>query len=103
MPFIDDMHGHHLSLLNTLDGREVTYTPQGGSPRTLSGMLQAMSEISGAETVDIVTARPVLSIRSIDIQEIGEGDAISIDGDDYEVAVVQPDNEGITELVLEKL
>ncbi len=40
MPFIDDMHGHHQTLLDTLDGREVTYTPQGGSPRAISGMLQ---------------------------------------------------------------
>ena len=103
MPFIDDMNGHHLSLLDTLDGREVTYTPEGGSPRALSGMLQAMSEISGAETVDIVTARPVLSVRTIDIPEIQEGDAISIEAQDYEVAVIQPDNEGITELILEKL
>jgi hypothetical protein len=103
MPFIEDMQGRDLTLLQTLDGRAVIYTPQGGSAIVISGMLQAMSEISGAETVDIVTARPVLSIRSIDAPTIQEGDGISVDGTDYEVAVIQPDNEGITELILEKL
>ena len=103
MPFIDDMHGHHLSILEALDGREVTYTPDGGSSRTVSGMLQEFTELTGGETVDVVVAKPVLSVRTIDIPEIQAGDTFTVGGSDYEVAVVSPDNEGITELMMEKL
>jgi hypothetical protein len=103
MPFIDDMHSHHLTLLNALDGREVTYTPTGGTPRVLSGMLQAFSELSSGESVDVVVAQPVLSVRTADVPELQTGDQFSVDGQDYEVAVIRPDSEGITEIMLEKL
>jgi hypothetical protein len=103
MAFIEDMQERDLALLQALDGREVTYTPDGGSPRVISGMLQAFSELASGETVDVVVASPVLSVRTIDIPEIQTGDQFTIDGQDYEVAVIQPDSEGITELMLEKL
>lgn len=103
MPFIDDMHDHHLSLLQTLDGREVTYSPQAGSPRTIAGMLQEYTELTGGETVDVVVSNPVLSVRTTDIAEIAVGDQFTVDAQDYEVAVISPDHEGITELTLEKL
>lgn len=103
MPFIDDMHGHHLSLLQTLDGREIIYSPQGGSPRTIAGMLQEYTEMTGGETVDVVVTNPMLSVRTNDIAEIAVGDGFTIESRDYEVAVISPDHEGITELTLEKL
>jgi hypothetical protein len=103
MPFIEDMQERDLALLQALDGREVTYTPDGGSPRIVSGMLQEFTELTGGETVDVVVAKPVLSVRTIDIPEIQAGDVFTIDSQDYEVAVVSPDNEGITELMMEKL
>lgn len=103
MAFIEDMQERDLALLQTLDGREVTYTPDGGSPRVISGMLQEFSELTGGETVNVVVTSPVLSARTIDIPEIAVGDLFSIDGQDYEVAVIRPDNEGITEIMMEKL
>lgn len=103
MAFIEDMQERDLALLQTLDGREVTYAPDGGSPRVISGMLQEFSELTSGETVDVVVTSPVLSVRSIDIPEIQTGDQFTVDGQDYEVAVIRPDNEGITELMLEKL
>ncbi len=103
MPFIEDMQERDLALLQALDGREVTYTPDGGSPRIVSGMLQEFTELTGGETVDVVVAKPVLSVRTIDIPEIQAGDVFTIDSQDYEVAVVSPDNESITELMMEKL
>jgi hypothetical protein len=103
MTFMDDMRGHHLTLLNALDGREVTYTPDGGAPRVLSAMLQAFSELVGGESVDVVVNNPVLSVRTQDIPEIRTGDQFTVDGKDYEVAVIRPDSEGITELILEAL
>lgn len=103
MAFIEDMQERDLTLLQTLDGREVTYTPDGGLPRVVSGMLQEFTEMTGGETVDVVVAKPVLSVRTIDIPEIQVGDGFTIAGKDYQVAVISPDNEGITELMMEKL
>lgn len=103
MTFIEDMQERDLSLLQTLDGREVTYKPLVGVPRVISGMLQAFSELTGGETIDVVVAKPVLSVRTIDIAEIQTGDTFCIDSQEYEVAVISPDNEGITELMMEKL
>lgn len=103
MTFMDDMHGHHLNLLEKLDGREVIYTPDGGSPRPVTGMFQAYSELVGGESVDVVVNNPVLSVRTADVPEIATGDAFTVDGTEYEVAVIRPDSEGITELIMEKL
>ena len=98
---MEDMHAHHLTIMNALDGREVTYTPTGGTPRVLSGMLQAYSELVGGESVDVVVNDPVLSVRTQDIPEIQTGDRFTVGGKEYEVAVIRPDSEGITELTLE--
>ena len=103
MSFIEDMQERDLALLQALDGREVVYTPQVGVPRLLSGMLQAFSELTGGESIDVVVAAPVLSLRTDDIPEIQVGDLFTIETQDYEVAVVSPDNEGITELMMEKI
>ena len=103
MSFIDDMRLHDLALLQTLDGRLVTYTPDSGSPRSLFGMLQEFSELTSGETVDLVVSKPVLSVRTIDIPEIKTGDLFTVESRNYEVAVIRPDNEGVTELILEKL
>ena len=103
MAFIDDMQERDLALLQALDGREVTYRPQVGVPRVISGMLQAFSELASGETVDVVVASPMLSVRTTDIPEIQVGDTFTIDEQDYEVAVIRPDSEGITELMMEKL
>lgn len=101
MTFMEDMHGHHATLMDKLDGREVFYTPQGAASRAVIGMFQAFSELVNGETVDVVVSSPVLSVRTADIPEIAVGDSFTIDGTEYEVAVIRPDSEGITELVLE--
>lgn len=103
MSFLDDMKMHDLSLLQVLDGRVVTYTAGGGTPRIIAGMLQEFSEMVGGESVDITSSRPILSVRTNDIPEIQTNDQFQIDGNDYAVQVIRPDNEGITELILEKL
>lgn len=103
MAFIDDMQERDLALLQALDGREVIYTPVDSMPRTISGMLQAFTEMTGGETVDVVVAKPMLSVRTIDIPDIQTDDQFTIDGQDYQVVVISPDSEGITELTMEKL
>ncbi len=102
MPFIQDMQERDLILLQTLDGREVIYAPSIGEPRAISGMLQEFSELVPGESVDVVVTRPIFSVRTIDIPEIQVGDQFTIDGQDYEVVVIRPDNEGMTELIMER-
>ena len=103
MSFIDDMQERDLSLLQTLDGRTIIYTPDGSSPRLLSGMLQEFTEIVNNGSVDVMATHPVLSVRSVDAPEIATDDAITVDAVNYKVTSIRPDNEGIIELILEKL
>lgn len=103
MPFIEDMHLHNLSIFETLDGRSIIYNPTQGTSRILKGMLQEYSEIINGENIDLVSSKPVVSVRTNDIPEIQVGDLFQVDSQDYEVQVIRPDNEGITELILEKL
>nr|BDD46844.1 hypothetical protein 10 [bacterium] len=103
MTFLDDMAGRDLAILETLDGREITYTPQGGEPRIISGMLQEFTEMVQGESVEVIGSSPVLSVRSCDVPEIQAGDGFTVSGVNYEVVAVQPDNENMTELKLEKL
>lgn len=103
MAFIEDMQGRDLALLQTLDGRIITYTPDGGTPRVIAGMFQAFSEAVGGETVDVLVNNPILSVRTMDVPELAVGDVFAIDGQDYEAAVIRPDSEGITEIMMEKL
>lgn len=103
MSFLDDMRLHDLSLMQTLDGRVVIYTPCKGTSRVIAGMLQEFSEMVSGESVDITSSRFVLSVRTADIPETQTGDRFQIDGAHYEVQVIRPDHEGITELILEKL
>lgn len=103
MAFIEDMQGRDLALLQTLDGRVITYTPDGGSSRVIAGMFQAFSELTGGESVDVLVNNPILSVRTMDVPELAVGDVFAIDGHDYEAAVIRPDSEGITEIMMEKL
>jgi len=103
MTFLQDMDQHHLAIMDKLDGREVIYTPQGGSPQTISGLFQNYTEMLGSDNVDIVSSQPVLSVRTVDIPSIQTGDHIEIDGNSYSIAVIRPDSEGITELMLEAI
>ena len=53
MPFIDDMHSHHLTLLNALDGREevdITFPVGRDKTRTMKGEASVMAEVAAAIT-----------------------------------------------------
>lgn len=102
MPFIDDMQERDLALLQTLDGRDIIYTHRGSMPRVITGMFQSFSELADGESVDVVVSNPVLSVRSVDLPCPECGDLIEVDGTEYKVVVIRPDNEGIIELILEK-
>jgi len=112
MSFISDMENRDLAILQALDGREVIYTPSNLSPtsgahtsvsRTISGLFQQFSETNQGESVGIVGAQPILSVRTIDIPEIATGDQFTIDNLNYKATVILPDSEGMTEIIMEKL
>ncbi len=103
MSFIKNMMEHDLSLLQALDGQYILYTPKIGSPRVIDGMLQEHTQMIPGGNVEIVSTHPVLSVRSVDLPEVQTGDLIAVDSHSYEVAVIRPSNEGIVEIVLEKL
>lgn len=101
MGFMEDMETHHQILLETLDGREIFYVPRIGISRRITGMFQAYSELVDGDSVDVVANSPILSIRTRDIPELTTGDRFTIDGKEFELVVIRPDSEGITELMLE--
>ena len=80
MPFIDDMAERDLAILQALDGREVTFIPDGGASRIISGMLQALSELVPGDSVEVVASAPILSVRTIDLPELDVGDRFQANG-----------------------
>ena len=66
-------------------------------------MLQEHTQMIPGGNVEVVATHPILSARSIDLEDVNIGDKIAVDSQTYEVAIIRPDNEGIIELVLEKL
>lgn len=103
MSFIKNMQEHDLSLLQTLDGQYIVHLPKQGNPRVIDGMLQEHTQMIPGGNVEVVSTHPVLLVRSIDLADIQVGDKITVDNKTYEIAVIRPDNEGITEITLEKL
>ena len=103
MSFIKNMIEHDLSLLQTLDGQYIIYTSKQGNPRIIDGMLQEHTQMIPGGHIEVVATHPVLSVRSIDLPEVQTDDQISVDNDNYRVAVIRPSNESIIELILERL
>lgn len=103
MTFIDNMDNHQLAILEALDGRTIIYTPQGGLSKQIKGLFQNYTQMLGAENIDIISSQPVLSVRTSDVMGIKTDDTINIASKSYRIAVIRPDSEGITELILEVL
>ena len=97
------MMEHDLTLIQTLDGQYIIYTPKQGKPRVIDGMLQERASFIPGGSVEMVSTEAILSVRSVDSIDMQAGEKIAVDSQTYEIAVVRADNENITELVLEKL
>jgi hypothetical protein len=66
-------------------------------------MLQEHTQMIPGGNVEVVATHPILSARSVDLEDVKIGDKITVDSQDYQISTIHPDNEGIIELVLEKL
>ncbi len=97
------MQEHDLSLLQTLDGEYVVYTSKQGNSRVIDGMIQTRASFIPGGHIEMVSTETVLHLRAVDSYGMQVGDKIAVDSKTYEIAVIRPENEGIAELVLEKL
>ena len=64
---------------------------------TVSGVFDA----AYAERLNTAGTAPVFLCRSADVAAVEQGDPVTIDGVEYEVAGIEPDGTGMTTLVLE--
>lgn len=103
MSFMKNMQEHDLSLLQALDGAYILYTSALGKQRVIDGMLQTKTSFASGGYSEMVITETMLNVRAIDSYGMQVGEKIAVDSNTYEIASIRPDNEGITELVLEKI
>jgi hypothetical protein len=103
MSFVKQMQEHDLSLLQALDGEYILYTSSQGKQKIIDGMLQTRTAFVNAGYGEMVTTEIILHIRALDSNDMQVGEKIAVDNNTYEIASIRAENEGITELVLEKL
>ena len=58
--------------------------------------------VADAAGVAVESSRPVFTCRSTDITAITHGDAITINSIGYTIAGIEPDDAGLTKLILEE-
>lgn len=103
MSFVKQMQEHDLSLLQALDGEYVLYTSSQGFTRVIDGMLQTRTAFASGGYAEMVTTETILQVRFVDSYDMQVGEKIAVDSKTYEIASIRAENEGITELLLEKL
>ena len=83
-------------------GIDVTYTPDGGSPRTVKAVVERnyFAETGG---VGIQTESLVLQVVDDDVPELAAGDDFTVLTVAYVAVEVKPDFNGMTEVVLNKV
>lgn len=85
------------SLVATL-GEEATVQPASGAARTI----EAEFSMRGVEEGDFVVQRPVLTAKSADVSDLGDGDTATVRGTIYTIRYALPDGQGITDLILQQ-
>ena len=80
-----------------------TYTPDGGSPVTISGIFDnEFFEADAGGMVSVAIQQPRFQCSTSSVSGAEEGDALVVNGVSYTIRVVQPDGTGVTMLVLEE-
>jgi hypothetical protein len=91
-------------LLNFFDtethGKTATVTINGSNSNIKVIHNQEYFDIPG-ESVDIVGSQPIVHCRTSDVTGIDTDDTILIDSVTYNVVNIQPDNTGVTVLILQ--
>jgi hypothetical protein len=84
-------------------GQSITYTVQGGSAATITGIFDAQFvEVDAGGNVGVAYQQPRLMVRTADVVNCTEGDTFVISGSTYLSRIVQDDGTGMTMIVLEK-
>jgi hypothetical protein len=84
-------------------GVTVTYTPDGGSATSITGIFEDEYEpIEVGGFVPVSSSAPIFHCKTSDVASAAEGDAMTIHAVDYIVRVVMNDGTGVTMLQLEK-
>ena len=103
--YFDDSYGHGVS---------ATYTPSGGSGSTIKVILEDEYLSVDGLTVGVEGSTPVAYCKTKDVSSASHGDTLAfaaqtdLDGNTlksartYSVVNVQPDNTGITALILQE-
>lgn len=80
---------------------EVEYTPQGGEPVCIYGQFQNEFVELDLATPGVGSSQPMIYVKSADVTNAKDGDALNIGGVAYQVAgSPEPDGEGVTLLKL---
>jgi len=99
MAFTEDLD----SFLNTDDfAIAATYTPAGGTAKTVHGIFDNGFEGMGDGTVEVEATIPTFLVKAADVPSAAQGDALKVVSTDFLVKSVQPDGTGLTLLILEE-
>jgi hypothetical protein len=82
-------------------GVSVTFTPDGGSPVSISAILEDHYDSTGNDQIEVETRNPVILCRDSDVSGIAHQDSVSIGSNSYLVVEVIPDGQGLTSVRLE--
>ena len=83
-------------------GESVTYTPDGGSPSTITTIFDDTFEDLQIGEAGLSTGKPVCLCRTADVSDATEGATIQRGAVIYTVRIVMADGTGMTELQLEE-
>ena len=80
-------------------GRDFTWTPDGGSPVTVRGILDH-NYMDATGGVGIQTAHASVMVVADDVSGIDTGDAWADGGTNYLISGLEPDGEGVIDIIL---
>lgn len=82
-------------------GEPVTYTPDGGQQSAIRGVVTIRKEQDPFSEVPVVMEVAQVSLRTIDVPAIAQGDAITLRERSFVVIATYPDGEGMVRVTLE--
>lgn len=93
----------HMRRAQTVAGTTATWTPAGGDPVEITGVYMAPYRTVELGLAGVDASAPEFDAMTADVPGIAQGDALEVDGTQYEIAAApRPDPvSGITKLVLE--